>query len=170
MLPLWFRHLQTNSMPRRLLFDLDRTLWRRYTVEYDHLPFDAQRVADDHVPLVHTHMLKELARDGHHLHVCSRSSEPEKCEELLRVAFPAVPFRSLHIYPTHRHKLTHVLAALGTNDANEAREEPFWFFDDEPHILQHLSETFPKATLVHTPGGIIEGVLFNANGSENTAT
>jgi hypothetical protein len=35
-----------------------------------------------------------------------------------------------------------------------------WFFDDEPHILQHLAETFPKATLVHAPNGIIAGGMF----------
>lgn len=108
-------------------------------------------------------MLRELARDGYRLHVCSRSSEPDKCQELLRVAFPAVPFQSLlqslHIYPTAKHKLTHVLAALGTDNMDEAREEPFWFFDDEPHILRHLSETFPKATLVHTPNGILAGEI-----------
>jgi len=163
MLPLWFRHLQshglTHGLPQRLLFDLDRTLWPRYTVEYDHRPFDAQCVAGEHVPLTHMHMLRELSRDGHHLHVCSRSSEPDKCQELLRVAFPAVPFKSLHIYPTTKHKLTHVLAALGTDDVEKAREEPFWFFDDEPCILRHLSETFPKATLVHTPNGILTGEI-----------
>lgn len=157
MLPLWFRHLQMHGLPRRLLFDLDRTLWPRYTAEYDHQPFDAERVARDHVPIVHTHMLTELARDGHHLHICSRSSEPDKCREILDTAFPSVPWKSLQIYPTPGHKLDHVLAALGHDDAAEAQDEPFWFFDDEVSILRHLGETFPKATLVHTPNGIVHG-------------
>ena len=156
MLPLWFRHLQTNSLPRRLLFDLDKTLWRHYTVEYDHRPFDAVRVAEEHVPMVHTHMLRDLVRDGHHLHVCSRSSEPDKCKELLNVAFPGIPWKSLQIYPTPRHKYTHVMRALGES----AHTETFWFFDDEPHILQHLGNAFPKATLVHAPNGIVAGDIF----------
>lgn len=138
--------------PRHLCFDLDHTLWD-FTVEWEgaFTPMDA---VAKYVPAARPRLLQQLQANGHTLHVCSRSSEPGVCAYLLRLAYPGIQFASLNIFPTPANKYVHVVNALGSTTA---RLEPWWFFDDEMSILTHLKETWPHATLVHTPRGICTG-------------
>ena len=135
-------------LPRIVMFDLDRTLWRDYTVEYHRGRFDPHEVARAHVPAAHREMLGGLQAAGHELHVCSRSSDPERCRQVLDAAYANIQFTTVNIFPTTAEtKAVHVSRALRGDPWNT----PFAFYDDEGVILMNMQRHFPnvRAFLCH---------------------
>jgi len=121
-------------MRRKIIFDLDRTLWK-CTVEYHprlHLPPVYNETKD---------VLLHLQNLGYSLNIASRSAEPDKCNEFLDNLFPQIVFAKRAIYPSPVGKLNHILD-LGCQDGN------FIMFDDEAHILEKVKKVYPLSTRV----------------------
>ena len=116
---------------KKLIFDLDRTLWRQ-TIEY-HPRIRSPSIASE------THnVLRYLQERQHTLYVASRSSEIEKCHRFLDTHLSDIHFKQRAIFPTAFGKLNHI-HDLKCTDGN------FIFFDDEPHILKHIKKVYPNA-------------------------
>ena len=121
-------------MARKLIFDLDRTLWRA-TVEYH----PKMRIPPINIE---THnVLRYLSQRGHSMYIASRSKEPIKCNQFIDKYFSDIPFKKRAIYYTPFSKSEHMVD-LGANDGN------FIMFDDEKHILQLLKCAYPKCTTI----------------------
>jgi len=120
-------------MRLRLIFDLDRTLWRQ-TIEWH------PRIKRPTI-LRETHdVLRHLQRN-HYLYVASRSSEVDKCHHFLNTYLPDIHFTARAIYPSTFGKLAHI-RDLQCHDGN------FIFFDDEEPILQEIKHAYPQACTV----------------------
>ena len=119
---------------RKIIFDLDRTLWR-CTVEYH------PRLKR---PPIHkeTHeILNSLQQKGYSLNIASRSLEPKKCNYFLDKFFPNITFDHRAIYYTPRTKFEHLYDIGITNGE-------FVMFDDEVHILKDIKRTFPESSTI----------------------
>jgi hypothetical protein len=119
---------------RKLIFDLDRTLWR-CTIEYHprirKLPIHRETQA----------VLSHLQNNGYSLNIASRSAEPEKCHIFLDTYFPNIHFDKKAIYPTPYTKLEHIWAL-------DAQNGHFIMFDDEIDILKSIKYIFPESITV----------------------
>ena len=122
------------------------------TVEWKN-DLNVNRDAAAHVPQQYVNAMEALSSQ-YTLHVCSRSSMPTECYQLLEKAYPTVRFHSITVYPTEEEtKFHHVKSALGS----AAHNTPFYFFDDELTILRNIQRDFPLATAVHGPEGFLSG-------------
>jgi len=119
---------------RKLIFDLDRTLWR-YTVEYH------PRIIIPPIGAETRQVLSHLQKKGHSLNIASRSNEPEKCNYFLDTFFPDIKFDTRAIYYTPKTKLEHIWEISQDN-------ENFIMFDDEIEILKPISILFPDCNTV----------------------
>ena len=120
---------------RKLIFDLDRTLWR-CTIEYH------PRIWRPPIHKETREVLSFLQKEGYSLNIASRSAQPAKCNYFLDTLFPNIHFDRRAIYPTPLSKFEHIWD-LGAQDGN------FIMFDDEKHILQDLKRSFPKSKTIH---------------------
>ena len=119
---------------RKLLFDLDRTLWKCTVECHPKLK----------LPLVHKEtkaVLIYLQNKGYSLNITSRSSEPEKCIYFLNALFPEIHFERKAIYPTKLNKLKHIADVRASNGK-------FIMFDDEKYILDTVSKMYPEALTI----------------------
>ena len=119
---------------RKLLFDLDRTLWK-CTVEYHpklKMPYVYEETKE---------VLAHLQDKGYSMNITSRSSEPEKCHYFLDTLFPKIHFDRRAIYPTRFNKLKHIADVRASNGK-------FIMFDDEKHILDTVSKMYPEALTI----------------------
>jgi hypothetical protein len=154
-------------LPRIVMFDLDRTLWRDYTAEYHRGTFDPHEVAQAHVPMTHRAMLRGLQADGHELHVCSRSSDPERCKQILGAAYADIQFTTVNIFPTAAEtKAMHVSRALRGDPWNT----PFAFYDDEEVILRDMQSHFPNARAFLCRNGVGDAEELAASNSSRAPT
>ena len=120
---------------RKVIFDLDRTLWR-CTVEY-HPRLKMPR------PFSGTDQMLQSLTPLADLSIASRSCQPEKCRTFLNQLFPTISFSSIEIYPTILSKVSHVLSIVDGNTSDD-----FLFIDDEPQILRVLDRTFPRCVTI----------------------
>ena len=121
-------------MSRKLIFDLDRTLWRA-TVECH------KRMRIPPVNYETHNVLRYLNQRNYEMHIASRSKDPEKCHHFLDNYFNDISFKKRAIYYTPHGKLNHILD-LGCQHGN------FILFDDEPHILKTVQNVYPKCKTV----------------------
>jgi len=158
----WSRYLlPKNNHVRHLMFDLDKTLWNM-TVEWK-TDLNIKADAITYVPPAFVEAMVYLS-SHYTLHVCSRSSMPEQCYQLLETAYPSVHFQSITIYPTvEETKYNHVKSALGS----AAHSTPFYFFDDEITILRGIQRDFPLAIPVHGPNGFLSGTVLRSTDIQN---
>ena len=118
-------------MRRKIIFDLDRTLWKCYHPRL-HLPpvWDETK-----------NVLLYLQQKGYSLNIASRSTEPEKCNYFLDKLFPEIKFDKRAIYPSHVGKLNHILD-LGCQNGK------FIMFDDEEHLLTNIKKLYPLSLCI----------------------
>ncbi len=103
----WF----INKLPgkRIFIFDLDRTLWN-FTVEWR--PYMRGNDALWRRPKDGPPILQFLQEKGHELNIASRSSDPDRCKELIQELYPGISFSSTQIYPTPLNKRSHIETIL----------------------------------------------------------
>ena len=118
-------------MRRRVLFDLDRTLWP-CTVEY-HPRLKLPRSTA--LPV-----LRYFQSQGAPLSVVSQSSEPAKCRSFVNTLFPGIRFQHVIVYPAE-DKNSHVRAIGPPYD--------FITFDDDEDVLKAYRAQYPLCTTVH---------------------
>ena len=121
-------------MARKLIFDLDRTLWRA-TVEYH------KRMRIPPISCETHNVLRYLNQRNYEMHIASRSKDPEKCNIFLDNCFSDIAFKKRAIYYTPFSKLNHILD-LGCQKGD------FIMFDDEPQILKTIQNVYPKCETV----------------------
>ncbi len=121
-------------MRRKIIFDLDRTLWK-CTVEYH------PRIRLPRINSETQNVLLYLQQQGYSLNIASRSSKPEKCRKFLNKLFPEIKFDKYAIYQTEHGKLNHIL------DLN-CQDGKFMIFDDEEKILQTIKKVYPLSVCV----------------------
>jgi len=121
-------------MARKLIFDLDRTLWRA-TVEYH------KRMRIPPISCETYNVLRYLNQRNYEMHIASRSKDPEKCNIFLDNCFPDIAFKKRAIYYTPFSKLNHILD-LGCQKGD------FIIFDDEPRILKTIQKVYPNCETV----------------------
>ena len=145
----WF----VNKLPgkRIFIFDLDRTLWN-FTVEYR--PYMRGNDALWRRPREGPAILEFLQEKGHELNIASRSSEPDRCRELIHELYPKIKFANTHIYLTPLNKRNHINGILARRDVPE-----FFFFDDEIDIIKDVKQQHKNAVTFHTPNGISYGTF-----------
>ena len=118
-------------MRRRVIFDLDRTLWS-CTVEYHPR---LQRPRSTARPV-----LAWFQSQGHPMSVVSQSTEPAKCRSFVQALFPDIAFQHIIVYPAP-DKTSHVRAVGPPFD--------FIAFDDDEHVLTQYRDHYPRCTTVH---------------------
>ena len=137
------RRFAMTPQSRKILFDLDQTLWP-FTVEYN--DYDPNKIESYRQPQVHEFMKVMQQVYNSELHITSRSSKPEKCNEILDILYPDIKFTSKQIFATNApYKTSHVLNAIGLQEAH------FTMFDDELPILNHIKQKFPLSYTLHAP-------------------
>lgn len=140
-----------------LAFDLDETLWPFVTAQYCLSDLDRlrHRVHKRSIALV-----KLLIQAGLQVAVCSRSSQPVLCEELLKChGIRRQHVVHMHIERTSTYHKNQHLAALRNFDH-------VIMFDDDPRVLQsHAHEaTWFSGVLVDKSTGLLPSQVFDALG------
>jgi hypothetical protein len=144
----FFRFLKSNRYYRKIfIFDLDKTLWD-HTIETS--PTISSRTAvENYIHKDRLKILEAIQNDGHSLHIASRSSEREKCIELLDLAFPTITFQTKEIFPTPEWKREHFANIIPPNHT-----DVFYYFDDELSIIKNIKAFYPNCVPFHVKGGL----------------
>ena len=143
----FFRFLRRNQgSQRRFIFDLDRTLWDYTVEECPHIKIHDVR---NYIHKDRAIMLKCIQDDNHILSIVSRSKKNKKCLTLLDRYYPSIDFKEKEIYPNPINKRNHFKTIL-----NGQSREPFYYFDDEKHLLIDIKLIYPNSIPIHTPTGL----------------
>ena len=122
------------QIKKKIIFDLDRTLWRATVESHPHLK--------NPKPFPGTNDTLTLLQEHYSLNIASRSSKPNRCHHFLNLCFPQIHFDQIEIFPAP-HKRTHIQNILGFQ-----YHHPFFFIDDEKHILDDISKTWTNSNII----------------------
>ena len=123
-----FLFASLREIRRKVIFDLDRTLWRA-TIEYH------PKIRDPR-PFPGTYDVLERLSKQYSLNIASRSAEPDKCYHFLQQCFPTIHFEQIEIFPA-KNKRKHIQNIIGFDDI-----DPFYLIDDEKHILDDIEDNY----------------------------
>ena len=133
--------LRNIARDRKIIFDLDETIWQ-CTIEYEP-NITLNRVRASVNPETYK-ILQGFQSNGNSLNIASRSSEPDKCKYYINNLFPEIKFDNISIYPTPEFKVSHIQECYNNNTPTD-----FIMFDDEKNILDNLKYTYPKSLPFH---------------------
>jgi len=132
-----FKHFLENLSPKRkLIFDLDKTLWNCTAQWEKNLTVEKMR---NFINPETVEILKKLQANGNSMNIASRSAISDDCKIYLAEFFHTIQFDEIHIFPTMGTKEEHIKKVYKGEPPTD-----FVMFDDVKPILRHLKHHYPE--------------------------